>query len=353
MAPLSVSEVQALCQRPQEVTAEELGQVLEAFREESTRLEAARLLRNCCALNPRVKEALGREDNLDAVFGVLKEELKECDGESASEAKLLRLRCCLQFLSNLSNGRAPLLARVARDLAPELTSCLAAPDAKARNFAASVVLLLAKSGSASVAAPEVVSRLCECVRSEESEAEFALFALHAVLAECAEALAGTFASLPRLDRLTLIDVAGAKKEEVFGGPGGPDLLTLLLEYYKRQAAQILTTLKSQSVELDPGEFTRLLALFCQLSGGDLCRQRLQADKSLLIDTVYLLRMIHDLGKESGSDGGLFAPARKVGSAERKALESHPAHGFKRDLGRSGVKARSQWRTEELSGSLRE
>ena len=61
--------------------------------------------------------------------------------------------------------------------------------------------------------------------------------------------------------------------------------------------------------------------------GSARRNAIQSDTSLLNDSVYLLKTVHELGSEVKS----FRPVRKLSDVRATEAEANPVFGFKRDL----------------------
>ena len=75
---------------------------------------------------------------------------------------------------------------------------------------------------------------------------------------------------------------------------------------------------------------QLLDLLCAWTtseDGSEIRAAVQSDTSLLIDAVYLLRMVHELGSKVDA----FRPVRKLSELDESAVAGNPVFGFKRDL----------------------
>ena len=72
-------------------------------------------------------------------------------------------------------------------------------------------------------------------------------------------------------------------------------LDFLVKQFKKSSQSLLTTFKNQD-HLDPIEVSRILEILAQASSTDQFKSRMQNDMSLLIECIYLLRMIHDAQK---------------------------------------------------------
>ena len=88
-------------------------------------------------------------------------------------------------------------------------------------------------------------------------------------------------------------------------------------------------MRTKDLELDPAEVLRLLSLLTAISADVEKLKFLQEDKSLLIDSLYLIRMMNDMGKSE--EDNMFKPVRKMADLNKEETVSNPVYGFKRDL----------------------
>ena len=92
---------------------------------------------------------------------------------------------------------------------------------------------------------------------------------------------------------------------------------------------LMTVVKNHEVA-DPSEVSRILSILGTYSYTTTLIPLLQRDKSLLIDAVYLLRMVHDAGKYNPNC--IFASIKDMNEiADKEKMENDPVFGFKRDL----------------------
>ena len=107
------------------------------------------------------------------------------------------------------------------------------------------------------------------------------------------------------------------------------IVEFLATCFKEQSA-ILMTVMNQKSTTNPSETMRVLKLIGTYSHSNEFIHPLQDDKSLLIDAVYLLRMVHESGKSNPDHMfGTVKNITEVGNTEK--MESDPVFGFKRDL----------------------
>ena len=96
-----------------------------------------------------------------------------------------------------------------------------------------------------------------------------------------------------------------------------DSLVFLIKQFKKNSQSLLTTFKNQD-HLDPVEVSRILVILAQASSTDQFRSGMQEDMSLLIECIYLLRMIHDAQKP-------------VASLDQSGDPESPVYGLKCNL----------------------
>jgi len=180
----------------------------------------------------------------------------------------------------------------------------------------------------------LVTKLLAVVRREAAahpedgpSLEFPLLTLAKVMHNRPAALERIVADLSGDLRLVLFEVlAGEDRDSL-----PPELLRFAAGQLKARATLLFVTLKSRE-PVDPREVMTLLDIVCSCSFIDSHRdQVLRDDKSLLIDTLYLLRMVHESGRENGE--GMFGIRPKLEDVrdDQGKMTSDPVFGFKRDL----------------------
>ena len=97
------------------------------------------------------------------------------------------------------------------------------------------------------------------------------------------------------------------------------VLKFLVQCLKNKNSTLLMTFNKDFV--CPIETSRLLMIICKASSEEKWQNVLQNDKSLLIDAIYILRMMHDAEKSSGS----------IQSNFDLQIEDSPTNGFKCNL----------------------
>ncbi|OXU26224.1 hypothetical protein TSAR_015649 [Trichomalopsis sarcophagae] len=126
-------------------------------------------------------------------------------------------------------------------------------------------------------------------------------------------------------------------------------IEFLSDKFKKKSDLILKTVNSELNNIEPTEVTILIDILGVLTSNpklDECK-KLQEDKSLLINCVYLLKAIHMVGKDTNncftplqklSDLALHTKADCCNEAEdpnnhvcKEKIQNHPAFGFKASL----------------------
>ena len=160
---------------------------------------------------------------------------------------------------------------------------------------------------------------------EESEAEFPLLALKRLTHTYVADLPSIVKELDQEERRLLFDILLEEKRENYT----PELLQFVTGEFKSRATTLFITMKSREA-VDPKEVIQLLEIICSCSHTDEFQGLLQRDKSLLIDALYLLRMIHETGKEDSR--GMFGPKPSLDDLRNTdQMSSDPVFGLKRDL----------------------
>lgn len=122
-----------------------------------------------------------------------------------------------------------------------------------------------------------------------------------------------------------------------------ELMELFSEEFKTKSDCILKTVTDYLSQIEPLEVARLLDCLATASSNENLLQEMQKDKSLLINCVFLLKSIHNAGKEGNND---FTAIQKLSEQkiDDSTMFSHPAFGFKAALIR--VIGNMCWRHEE-------
>lgn len=166
------------------------------------------------------------------------------------------------------------------------------------------------------------------IKSVFEDCDFALLMVQALLSEENGTIIDCYDQLTEECKSVLLDIIAE-----LGIKSSPQVISRLVLIFKNKSKSILTTCKTSSgPEPEAFETRKILSCLCSYSTNDIGDKgsRLHDDRSLLIDCVYLLRMIHELGKESNPN--TWTPVRKLSEINKDTEESdNPVFGFKRDL----------------------
>ncbi|XP_065167691.1 ataxin-10-like [Atheta coriaria] len=115
-----------------------------------------------------------------------------------------------------------------------------------------------------------------------------------------------------------------KKEPISWTKKNVELLT---SHFKKTSDCILKTVADYINKIEPFEVSLLSDVIASLSSDEQCLRFIQYDRSLLINCAFLLKSIHDAGKEGNNH---FAPIGKLSKVEDMGgdIKEHPAFGFR-------------------------
>ncbi len=313
----------------------------------STRLEAVRVLRSACAGDSgAAARAHVLEEGRDLVAEVVAEVVRLCrEGEEDGEDRWVGARCRLQLLHNLYADRGASLRRDGELLCPTVRAALGqADDAKTRDLACSVLLhLAAEDMPTQLDRTETLASLLRAAASGSSSSGFALLCLSVLVERRPELWARSWSDLSAAERAAAAEflrdhhchheVAGRRRRRRLPSV----LVAALSDRFKSLSSGVLVALADKSKNIsDPAELLGLLELLCEVSshskeeGSGDASAVLRGDGSLLVDAVYLLRMMNDAGKEE--EGGFLSPVSKASEVlAREDLEASPVYGMKRTL----------------------
>ena len=105
------------------------------------------------------------------------------------------------------------------------------------------------------------------------------------------------------------------------------LLLFIVGEFKKKSGNLLTTF-NKDLEVDPQQSSRLLEILSKASANQHHQRILQKDMSLLIDVLYVLRMMHDAGK-SGEEA--LKPVNNMEILDANIDTESPVYGFKCNL----------------------
>ena len=203
-------------------------------------------------------------------------------------------------------------------------------DPKLRNVLSAIVLQAIKHDDAfarnSNRTTKVVKMLLEIVVSDKEELQFPVLVIQELLRNQYQfSIETAYENIEPPQRLALLDILAEENVQSLD----ERIINFLIGAFKRQATVLMTVLKGEHV-VQPNEMLRFLKLLSSFSHTAEFMNLLQSDKSFLIDSVYLLRMVHDVGKDNPNH--IFSIVKNMRELENKEkMESDPVFGFKRDL----------------------
>ncbi len=260
----------------------------------------------------------------------------KCDG---GEDNLVCARCCLQVLISASAGSAAFQSALGEhnSTMKAVLGHLDSADPKLRQFSTMLVKLQLEQGSLAPT-PKILSALLATFMSENLNSvcqSEALAAIRQAVSKNTIEVGGCFNHLLDAEKCAILDVMHEwpEREEL-----PMSAVKLVPRWFREQSTMLLTTFNSETSDAASPLLTmRQLDLLCDWTSADESssleaerRRTLQDDTSLLIDAVYLLQMVHQLGADSANKN-LFTPVKKLSELDAADVEANPVFGFKRDL----------------------
>jgi len=250
--------------------------------------------------------------------------------EGESDYLLTTLRCSLQLIGNLLVGQTgyqketfPYLINILGKLFSEIT------DPKCINFACMIVFTFLKNCDVLNAQVKdyykdlsaLFPKIKEIVEQETENSDFAQLCFDSVLGN-SEALA----HLTSKQRVSLVPNLSQ--------PVPLSIVTLLSTDFTYLTDILLTTNMGSVAQLDPSSILALTQLLADCSGKDQYREGLQDHKSLVLNTLYLLKMVHEAGKQGAESMrvlGKLSDVEKRESGDKDYVRESPTFGFKENL----------------------
>jgi len=210
-------------------------------------------------------------------------------------------------------------------------------ELKTKNVISAVVLqLLINYGFQREATDQLDNHMCRLfdnllslIRQDpDAECEFPLLAAKKIIRQRVDRLSEMSERLEPEGRRLLFDILLEEKSDDMT----VDLLRFVTSEFKVRSTALFVTMKKSERDVDPREVMQLLELIVgSTKNPDFLGTVLQSDKSLLIDAVYLLRMVHEAGKQNAE--GMFGirPALEDVRDEERMAATQPVFGLKRDL----------------------
>jgi len=254
------------------------------------------------------------------------------NGEGESDHFLTTLRCSLQLIGNLLVGQTgyqietfPNLINILGKLFAEIT------DPKCHNFACMIILTLLKN--------------CDALKAQIKDYYKDISALFSSIQQIVEqettATNSDFAQLCFDSVLNNSEflVYLTSKQRVSLVPNLPQplpssIVTLLSTDFTYLTDILLTTNMGSVAQLDPSSILALTQLLADCSGLDQYRKGLQDHKSLVLNTLYLLKMVHEAGKQGAESMkvlGKLSDVEKRESGDKDYVRESPTFGFKENL----------------------
>ena len=100
-------------------------------------------------------------------------------------------------------------------------------------------------------------------------------------------------NLSAADRMTIFELTENIQEN---GNLNEKLLKSLVVEFKKKSGSLFDLKNKEKIVVDPMESSKLLEIISKASSNDELRKVLQTDMSLLIDAIYVLKMMQDAGK---------------------------------------------------------
>lgn len=307
--------------------------------------ECVRVLRNLVAGAPQnqkiVAELLNSTyDIWDIIFRCLDEI------EGGNESYLPLLRCTIQLVGNLSVGQTDFQAENLWKINSASEQIfLRSSDLRSKNYICMVLLNVIQNdklfdildnsresgGSSGVIARQIANFHPIWKNLVDSQpdgvgCEFSLFCLEAVV--CSEKF---FGFLDLASRMTLLDIIVDVVEKSDLRISTENLLVLSNDFQK-QSDVILTTNYGTVDQLNPRNVQNLLLILATASSSEKHRDKLQSGTSLLLNALYLLKMVHMAGKEGVSSHTPISKMSELTSMNKSGdVEDDPTYGFKANL----------------------
>lgn len=109
-----------------------------------------------------------------------------------------------------------------------------------------------------------------------------------------------------------------------------DSILILIDCFKKKSDCILKTVSDYLRNIEPIEVARLLDCIASISGREKYLEKIQADKSLLINCAFLLKSIHEAGKVGDNHFSSIQKLSEMNHANQ-TIQEHPGFGFKAAL----------------------
>ena len=301
-------------------------------------IEAMKSLRNSIGKNPNLVQTLilEKEDGVLESCEWVVEKFNTNKHNKFEGYSVEQFRILWQFLYNLCIGQPVFCQKLWKKFQPSVIGLLGSEsDAKLLNVLSAIILLVVKdddsmySKDASKTVLLIQTILQLIIQDEKGELEFPVIVLQNILRGSLNKGFNIELIYPDLNyqqRFVLLDIIAEEKHENLN----KQVVSFLIQTFKNQADLLMTVLEKRQEVSEPKEVLKILNILGCASYLKEWMPMVQNDKSLLISSVYLLRMVHDAGKENKSN--IFSVVKNMEHiADREKMETDPVFGFKRDL----------------------
>jgi len=241
------------------------------------------------------------------------------------------LRCSVQLLGNLMVGRIELQIEIFPCLTRMLLKIFSVEDPKCHNFACMLIFTFLKNEESLDKSVDEFHKILSAFIPEAlriidaddttKQSDFAQLCFEAFL-ESPKYL--TF--LTSKDRISLLSDLPQ--------PIPISIMSLLSTDFTYLTDILLTTSLGPVAQLVPTDILSLTSILAESAGQDQYRGLLQGHKSLLINTIYLLKMVHEAGKAGMGDLSVLSKLSDVEKREGGDVDKitdSPTFGFKENL----------------------
>lgn len=258
-------------------------------------------------------------DHRDELFSVLRE-LVVNDHQGNDE---LTRRLAWQIVHNCCVGNAPFTHYVIATLKNVILSQLPKEVVKTQNVLCAIILVhfqLAQEPEPEFLSLVFTEQILGIIIDVEC-CDFSRILLHEMLKK--DQVVSLIDQISTEDkRMVILDVFEDDDDDGFELRIYSPCILKVAEMFKKRATHLLTNLFEQESSISAGETSKLLLILGKASSTEMLRPTLQQDMSLLIDTMYLLRLMHDATKEARASG------RNAVVTDTEDTENSPYYGFK-------------------------
>ena len=253
------------------------------------------------------------------------------DNSRSSSDIIARLRICVQFLGNLISNNLKIQQENFEPLLSSLHFLLGKVDQQVSLLACMPLLSLLQSASyldpsqQSSLAASLPFLLVLLESAPEEGSDFLHLCLPALIKS-----PQLFPLLSPADRASCLDlILPGDEENILAFDMSPESISALSRDFTQATDGLLTTNMITCLDqLHPAQVLKMTQVLAVASGSEDFRQVLQEHRSLVLNTLYLLRMAHQASR-SGVEGLslLGKMSDTEGSSSGEKIEEGPAFGF--------------------------